>query len=113
MRCLRRIGGFYEPLIVWSVNKEVKHRTRVATQFPSETSCLRLVSAVLMEMSDDCFHIPVKWKAGKAYLTLSEKHASELYQLFAGHSLAAHDTPHHAYLTMLLPHEVRVNLRIQ
>ena len=44
------------------VNKEVKRRTRVATLFPSETSCLRLVSAVLMEMSDD-------WEAGKAYLT--------------------------------------------
>lgn len=44
------------------VNKEVKRRTRVATLFPSETSCLRLVSAVLMEISDD-------WQTGKAYLT--------------------------------------------
>lgn len=32
------------------VNKEVKRRTRVATLFPSEASCLRLVSAVLMEI---------------------------------------------------------------
>lgn len=44
------------------VNKEVKRRTRVATLFPSEESCLRLVSAVLMEISDE-------WEAGKAYLT--------------------------------------------
>ena len=50
-------------------NKEVKRRTRVATLFPSEASCLRLVSAVLMEMSDDSVHIPVNWEAGKACLT--------------------------------------------
>ena len=46
------------------VNKEVKRRTRVATLFPSEASCLRLVSAVLMEISDD-------WEAGKVYLTFT------------------------------------------
>ncbi len=44
------------------VNREVKRRTRVATLFPSEASCLRLVSAVLMEISDD-------WQTGKTYLT--------------------------------------------
>jgi transposase-like protein len=47
------------------VNKEVYRRyrrTRVATLFPSEESCLRLVSAVLMEISDE-------WETGKAYLT--------------------------------------------
>lgn len=47
------------------VNKEVKRRTRVATLFPSEASCLRLVSAVLMEISDE-------WEAGKAYLSFKE-----------------------------------------
>jgi transposase-like protein len=47
------------------VHKEVKRRTRVATLFPSEASCLRLVSAVLMEISDE-------WEAGKAYLTFKE-----------------------------------------
>lgn len=46
------------------VNQEVKRRTRVARLFPSESSCLRLVSAVLMEISDD-------WQAGKAYLTFA------------------------------------------
>jgi putative transposase len=48
------------------VNKEVKRRTRVATMFPNEASCLRLVSAVLMEISED-------WISGKAYLTFQEK----------------------------------------
>jgi transposase-like protein len=47
------------------VNKEVKRRTRVATLFPSEESCLRLVSAVLMEISEE-------WETGKAYLTFRE-----------------------------------------
>ena len=48
------------------VNKEVKRRTRVATLFPNEASCLRLVSAILMEISED-------WMTGKAYLTFPEK----------------------------------------
>ena len=48
------------------VNKEVKRRPKVATLFPNEASCLRLVSAVLMEISDD-------WTTGKAYLTFQER----------------------------------------
>ena len=52
--------------MVERVNKEVKRRTKVVTIFPSESSCLRLVSAVLMETSED-------WEAGKAYLTFPEK----------------------------------------
>ena len=48
------------------VNKEVRRRTRVATLFPSEASCLRLVSAVLMEISDE-------WEAGRAYLTFENE----------------------------------------
>jgi putative transposase len=47
------------------VNQEVKRRTRVAALFPSEASCLRLVSAVLMEISEE-------WQAGKAYLTFAK-----------------------------------------
>ena len=35
------------------LNKEIKRRTRVATLFPNEASVLRLVSAVLSEISDD------------------------------------------------------------
>jgi transposase-like protein len=45
------------------VNKEIKRRTRVATIFPNESSCLRLVSAVLMEISEE-------WETGKAYLSM-------------------------------------------
>jgi len=39
------------------VNRELKRRTRVIGIFPNEASCLRLVSALLMELSED-------WKAG-------------------------------------------------
>ena len=58
-RLLRTTNG------VERVNREVKRRTRVASIFPSEASCLRLVSALLMEISDD-------WQSGKAYLTFTE-----------------------------------------
>ncbi len=44
------------------VNKEIRRRTRVATIFPNENSCLRLVSAVLMEISEE-------WETGRTYLT--------------------------------------------
>jgi putative transposase len=58
-RLLRTTNG------VERVNREVKRRTQVASIFPNEASCLRLVSALLMEISDD-------WQAGKAYLTFTE-----------------------------------------
>ena len=45
------------------LNQEIKRRTRVATLFPNEASLLRLVSAVLNEVSDD-------WETGKIYLTM-------------------------------------------
>ena len=35
------------------INREIKRRTRVATLFPNEASALRLVSAVLMEISEE------------------------------------------------------------
>ena len=47
------------------VNKEIKRRTRVATIFPNVDSCLRLVSAVLMETSEE-------WEHGKRYMCLDE-----------------------------------------
>ena len=46
------------------INQEIKRRTRVATLFPNEASLLRLVSAVLSEISDD-------WETGKTYLAMS------------------------------------------
>ena len=45
------------------VCKEIRRRTRVATIFPNEASCLRLVSAVLMEISET-------WETGRIYLEL-------------------------------------------
>lgn len=47
------------------LNKEIKRRTRVATLFPNESSLLRLVSAVLNEISDE-------WETGRVYLTLRD-----------------------------------------
>lgn len=44
------------------LNKEIKRRTRVVGVFPNEASCLRLISAILMETSDT-------WETGKIYLT--------------------------------------------
>lgn len=45
------------------LNQEIRRRTRVVGVFPNEASCLRLVSALAMEASDE-------WEAGKIYLSL-------------------------------------------
>ncbi len=50
------------------VNKEVRRRTRVVGIFPNEAACLRLASAVLMEISDE-------WEADRAYLTFTSESA--------------------------------------
>jgi putative transposase len=42
------------------VNKEIRRRTRVVGVFPNEASCLRLISALLMETSEE-------WQIGKHY----------------------------------------------
>ena len=47
------------------VNKELRRRFRVVGSFVSEVSCLRLATAVLMEISDE-------WETGKVYLTLAK-----------------------------------------
>jgi putative transposase len=39
--------------LVERLNEEIRRRTRMARLFPNEASCLRLVSAVLMEISED------------------------------------------------------------
>lgn len=45
------------------LNREIKRRTRVATLFPNEASLLRLVSAVLAEITED-------WETGRVYLNM-------------------------------------------
>ena len=35
------------------LNREIRRRSRVATMFPNEASCLRLVTAVVMEISEE------------------------------------------------------------
>ena len=50
--------------MVERLNREIKRRTRVATLFPNESSLLRLVSAILMEVSEE-------WESGKTYLKIN------------------------------------------
>ena len=45
------------------VNQELKRRTRVARMFPNEASVLRLVTALLVEISE-------QWETGKIYLNM-------------------------------------------
>ena len=42
------------------INKEIRRRTRVVGVFPNEASCLRLLSALLMEISEE-------WQIGKHF----------------------------------------------
>ena len=46
------------------LSQEIKRRTRVVRLFPGEASCLRLVTAVLMEISEE-------WETERAYITFS------------------------------------------
>ena len=46
------------------LNREIKRRTRVATLFPNEASLLRLVTAVVIEISEE-------WETGRIYLNMS------------------------------------------
>lgn len=45
------------------LTREIRRRSRVATLFPNETSCLRLATAVVMEISEE-------WQTGRTYLKL-------------------------------------------
>lgn len=47
-----------------TLNHQIKRRTRVAGLFPNEDSIKRLVTSILMEISED-------WETGKAYLSLN------------------------------------------
>lgn len=44
------------------INQEIRRRTRVVRIFPNEASCLRLISAILMEISED-------WQTGRVFLS--------------------------------------------
>ena len=48
------------------LNQEIKRRTKVVRIFPNEASCLRLISALLMEYDE-------AWQTGKRYLTFEKK----------------------------------------
>jgi len=52
------------------LHEEIKRRTRVARLFPNESSLLRLVSAIEMEISED-------WIAGKRYLDMNVEMENE------------------------------------
>ncbi len=56
-RRLRTINGCER------LNQEIARRTRVASIFPNDESCLRLVTAIAMEIAED-------WQTGKIYLTM-------------------------------------------
>lgn len=51
-------------------NQELKRRTRAATLFPNEAALLRLVSAVLMETSEE-------WESEKIYLNMKNSNSPE------------------------------------
>jgi transposase-like protein len=48
------------------LNREIRRRTRVVSIFPSEESCLRLISSVLIETSEE-------WETGSVYLSISKE----------------------------------------
>ncbi len=48
------------------VHRELERRTRVISIFPNEAACLRLVSAILMELDE-------AWQTGKVYLSMKEE----------------------------------------
>lgn len=47
------------------LNQEIKRRTRVVRIFPNPEACLRLVSALAVEQSEE-------WLTGRRYLDMSE-----------------------------------------
>jgi len=52
------------------LSQEIRRRTRVVNIFPNEASCLRLTSAVLMEMDE-------KWQTGRIYLSFQGSERSQ------------------------------------
>ncbi len=58
-RLLRTVNGLER------LNREIRRRTRVAVLFPNEASCLRLATAIVMEVSEE-------WQTGRVYLRLDQ-----------------------------------------
>ncbi len=58
-RLLRTVNGLER------LNREIRRRTRVAVLFPNEASCLRLATAIVMEVSEE-------WQTSRVYLRLDE-----------------------------------------
>ena len=48
-----------------TLNSQIKRRTRVAGLFPNTNSILRLITAILMEISEE-------WETGKAYFNINK-----------------------------------------
>jgi putative transposase len=48
-----------------TLNTQIKRRTKIASLFPNTDSALRLVTAVLMDISED-------WETGKVYLNINK-----------------------------------------
>jgi len=47
------------------LNREIRRRTRVVAIFPNESACLRLISAILMEIDEE-------WQTGRIYVTMTQ-----------------------------------------
>jgi len=56
-----RTSNFLERL-----SQEIKRRTKIVRVFPNESSCLRLISAILIETND-------KWEFGRIYLRMESR----------------------------------------
>ncbi len=52
------------------VNREIARRTKVVGIFPNEAACLRLVSAIVMEIDED-------WQTGRVYLAMEQEGPSQ------------------------------------
>jgi transposase-like protein len=55
--------------ILERISQEIKRRTKVVRIFPNENSCLRLISAILMEYDE-------AWQTGRRYLTFEKSDPS-------------------------------------
>jgi len=53
----------YPEQLMERLSQEIKRRTRIVRVFPNEQSCLRLISAILMETNEE-------WEYGRIYLNL-------------------------------------------